>query len=125
METDRIYKEKIELTRIVALNKKAKVCIVSPLQDGLNIVCKEFIASQELDCPGVLLLSEFAGAAEELNGSAILINPYDIENFTDSIKLLWRWTLKRKETGWRSSRKRWKKMIYSSGPVAYLKVSGK
>jgi len=80
-------KEKIELTRIVALNKKAKVCIVSPLQDGLNIVCKEFIASQELDCPGVLLLSEFAGAAEELNGSAILINPYDIENFTDSIKI--------------------------------------
>lgn len=80
-------KEKMEFERIVALYKKAKVCIVSSLQDGLNIVCKEFVSSQELGNPGVLLLSEFAGATEELKEEAIMINPYDIENFADSIRL--------------------------------------
>ncbi len=79
-------KEKMEFTRIVAMYKKAKVCIVSSLNDGLNIVCKEFISSQDVSDPGVLILSEFAGAAEELGDDALLINPYDIESFSDTIK---------------------------------------
>jgi len=80
-------KEKMEFTRVVALYKKAKMCIVSSLQDGLNIVCKEFISSQDVRDPGVLILSEFAGAAEELGDDALIINPYDTESFTDTIKV--------------------------------------
>jgi trehalose 6-phosphate synthase len=59
---------------------------VSSLQDGLNMVCKEFVSSQELSDPGVLILSEFAGAAEALGDDALLINPYDTDNFADTIK---------------------------------------
>lgn len=53
------------------------VMLVTPLMDGMNLVAKEFVAARE-DLDGVLVLSEFAGAAEEL-GEAILVNPYDIE----------------------------------------------
>jgi hypothetical protein len=56
------------------------VCIVNSLQDGMNLVAKEFIAAQ-VDVPaGVLVLSKFAGAAEELDG-AFEVNPYDPEEF--------------------------------------------
>ena len=79
-------KENMEFTRIVALYKNAKLCLVSSLHDGLNIVCKEFISAQDLSNPGVLLLSEFAGAAEELGDGPIIINPYDIDGLMNSIK---------------------------------------
>jgi trehalose-phosphatase len=62
----------------------ADLAIISSIYDGMNLVAKEFIASQ-VDEKGVLILSEFAGAAEELEG-AMLVNPYDIEEFSDSIK---------------------------------------
>ena len=57
----------------------AHVGLVTPLRDGMNLVAKEFIACQCEDDPGVLVLSEFAGAARELGGSALLVNPHDIE----------------------------------------------
>jgi trehalose 6-phosphate synthase len=60
---------------LVAWYRAADVCIVSPVQDGMNLVAKEYVAAH-LGKPGVLLLSQFAGAAEELEG-ALLINPYD------------------------------------------------
>lgn len=67
-----------------AFYRLADVCIVSSLHDGMNIVAKEYIcAKNNLD--GVLLLSQFTGAARELT-EAILINPYDIEDFADKIK---------------------------------------
>ena len=49
-------------------------------------MCKEFISAQDLSNPGVLLLSEFAGAAEELGDGPIIINPYDIDGLMNSIK---------------------------------------
>jgi trehalose 6-phosphate synthase len=57
--------------------READVCFVSPLRDGMNIVAKEFVAAQAED-PGVLVLSRFAGAAEELR-EALIVNPHDIE----------------------------------------------
>jgi trehalose 6-phosphate synthase/phosphatase len=62
---------------LVALYLAADVMAVTPLRDGMNLVAKEFIASR-IDDDGVLLLSEFAGAAEEL-AEALIVNPYDIE----------------------------------------------
>jgi trehalose 6-phosphate synthase len=54
----------------------SRVGIVTPLRDGMNLVAKEYVASQDPDYPGVLVLSRFAGAARELD-AALLVNPYD------------------------------------------------
>ncbi len=62
----------------------APMCIVSSLHDGMNLVAKEYIAAQAAR-DGVLVLSEFAGAARELD-DALIINPYDIEQFAESIR---------------------------------------
>jgi trehalose 6-phosphate synthase/phosphatase len=68
---------------LVALFRAADVMLVTPLRDGMNLVAKEFIASRT-DEDGVLVLSEFAGAADEL-GEALLVNPYDIDGCADAI----------------------------------------
>jgi trehalose 6-phosphate synthase len=61
---------------LMPLYAAAQACLVTPLRDGMNLVAKEFVAAQDPDDPGVLILSEFAGAARELR-DALLINPYD------------------------------------------------
>ena len=67
--------DNLDHATLVAWYRAADVCIVSPVQDGMNLVAKEYVAAQ-VGKLGVLLLSQFAGAAEELEG-ALLINPYD------------------------------------------------
>ncbi len=62
---------------VVALYRAADVLLVTPLRDGMNLVAKEFVASR-IDDDGVLLLSEFAGAAAEL-AEAVPVNPFDVE----------------------------------------------
>lgn len=64
--------------------KSANLCMVTSLHDGMNLVAKEFIAARN-DNDGVLILSRFAGASQELHG-ALIINPYDIEQSADAIK---------------------------------------
>ncbi|MEX0892367.1 MAG: trehalose-6-phosphate synthase [Gemmatimonadota bacterium] len=71
--------------RLAVLYRAADVCIISSLQDGMNLVAKEFVASQAEDPAGVLVLSKFAGAAEELDGS-VEVNPFDPEDFADRIR---------------------------------------
>ncbi len=66
-----------------AFLRMAPMCIVSSLHDGMNLVAKEYIAAQG-DGNGVLVLSEFAGASRELS-DALIVNPYDIEQFADAI----------------------------------------
>lgn len=63
---------------LVALYSIADVMVVTPLRDGMNLVCKEYVACRT-DLSGALVLSEFAGAAAEL-GSALLVNPYHLES---------------------------------------------
>ena len=57
---------------------------MTPLRDGLNLVAKEFVAAQDGDDPGVLILSRFAGAAVEFD-AALLVNPYDTEAVASAI----------------------------------------
>ncbi|HEX5521694.1 MAG TPA: trehalose-6-phosphate synthase [Longimicrobiaceae bacterium] len=64
--------------RLAVLYRMADLCLISSLQDGMNLVAKEFIASQ-IDERGVLLLSSFTGAAEEMS-DALQVNPYDPED---------------------------------------------
>jgi trehalose-6-phosphate synthase len=69
---------------ILPFYKSANLCMVSSLHDGMNLVAKEFIASRNQN-DGVLILSQFAGASQELLG-AMIVNPYDIERAADAIK---------------------------------------
>ncbi|WP_411833702.1 alpha,alpha-trehalose-phosphate synthase (UDP-forming) [Pseudoxanthomonas mexicana] len=64
--------------------RMARVGLVTPLRDGMNLVAKEYVAAQDPDDPGVLLLSLFAGAADELQ-QALLVNPYDLDGVADAI----------------------------------------
>jgi trehalose 6-phosphate synthase len=64
--------------------RAAQIGLVTPLQDGMNLVAKEYVAAQNPLDPGVLVLSEFAGAAKQLD-AALLVNPHDIDGVANSI----------------------------------------
>ena len=69
---------------LAGLYRTAQVGVVTPLQDGMNLVAKEYVAAQNPDNPGVLVLSKFAGAANELD-TALLVNPHDIDGMARTI----------------------------------------
>jgi trehalose 6-phosphate synthase len=69
---------------VVAYYRAADIALVTPLKDGMNLVCKEFCASR-VDEDGILILSEFAGAAGQLRTGAILVNPYDAEGVASAL----------------------------------------
>ncbi len=69
---------------LVAFYKQSDVALITPMRDGMNLVCKEYIACQTEDKPGVLILSELTGAASELS-EALLINPMDQEEIAFTI----------------------------------------
>lgn len=79
-----LIQEHLEDVQIQALYRLADLCLVSSLHDGMNLVAKEYVAARS-DGEGVLLLSEFTGAARELTG-ALPINPYDLETFALRIR---------------------------------------
>ncbi len=68
---------------LIELYRAADVCVVTSLHDGMNLVCKEFVAARD-DEQGVLLLSRFAGAAREL-GEALIVNPYHVEETAEAL----------------------------------------
>ncbi|HEV8577602.1 MAG TPA: trehalose-6-phosphate synthase [Thermoanaerobaculia bacterium] len=70
---------------LIALYRMARICFVTPIKDGMNLVAKEFCACQ-IEGRGALVLSEFAGAAAQLQGGALLVNPHDIEGMADALK---------------------------------------
>jgi trehalose 6-phosphate synthase/phosphatase len=70
---------------LLSLYRMARVCFVTSIKDGMNLVAKEFCAAQ-VDGRGVLVLSEFAGAAAQLQVGALLVNPHDIEGMADALQ---------------------------------------
>ena len=68
----------------MALYTACDIALITPIRDGMNLVCKEFVASRQ-DHKGVLILSELAGAAQELP-DAIIINPTDTQEVADAIQ---------------------------------------
>ena len=76
--------ENVHIELLAAVYRAADLCLVSSLQDGMNLVAKEFVASQ-VDEHGVLVLSRFTGAAEEIE-EAVLINPFNVGGFVDGIR---------------------------------------
>ncbi len=69
---------------LAALFRASQVGLVTPLRDGMNLVAKEYVASQDPEDPGVLILSKFAGAAEDLV-EAIAVNPYDTDEVAEAL----------------------------------------
>ena len=69
---------------LAGLYRAARVGLVTPLRDGMNLVAKEYVASQDPDDPGVLILSRFAGASQECK-AALLVNPYDPDSVAAAI----------------------------------------
>jgi trehalose 6-phosphate synthase len=69
---------------LLAHYRACDIAFVTPLKDGMNLVAKEYCACR-IDNDGVLILSQFAGAAEQLKSGALLVNPYDVEEMADTI----------------------------------------
>lgn len=79
-----LINENVDSDLLAAAYRAADICLVSSLQDGMNLVAKEFVAAQ-VDERGVLLLSRFTGAAEEIE-DAVLINPFNLDGFVSAIR---------------------------------------
>ncbi|MFC2954097.1 trehalose-6-phosphate synthase [Marinicaulis aureus] len=88
---------------LAGLFRIARVGLVTPLRDGMNLVCKEFVMAQDEDDPGVLILSEFAGAAEQLQ-SALIVNPHDTDNVAEAIHTALTMPLEERKSRWRRLR---------------------
>ena len=89
---------------LAAFYREADVCLVTPLRDGMNLVAKEYIASQT-DNPGVLLLSQFCGTAEDLS-EALIVNPYDIEGTASVLNRALNMDLTERRERWQALNKR-------------------
>ncbi|WOJ88616.1 alpha,alpha-trehalose-phosphate synthase (UDP-forming) [Methylocapsa polymorpha] len=84
---------------LAGLYRVARVGLVTPLRDGMNLVAKEYVAAQSPENPGVLILSQFAGAAQELE-QALIVNPYDVEATADAIARAFAMPLKERKERW-------------------------
>ena len=88
---------------LAGLFRIARVGLVTPLRDGMNLVAKEFIIAQDEDDPGVLVLSEFAGAAEQLR-DALIVNPHDRYKVAEAIHQALTMSLEERQARWRKLR---------------------
>ena len=79
----------------------ARVGFVTPLRDGMNLVAKEYVACQDPQNPGVLVLSQFAGAAAELDG-AVTVNPYDTEYVAEGLQRALAMPVEERRSRWAS-----------------------
>ncbi|WP_157216302.1 alpha,alpha-trehalose-phosphate synthase (UDP-forming) [Flavisphingomonas formosensis] len=85
---------------LAGVYRAAKIGLVTPLRDGMNLVAKEYVAAQDPEDPGVLILSRFAGAAAQMP-SALLVNPYSAEDMSDAIMQALRMRREERIARWR------------------------
>jgi trehalose-6-phosphate synthase len=97
------FSRKMTQQSLLAYYKAADISLLTPLRDGMNLIAKEYTASKDDD--GVLILSEFAGAAEELK-EALLVNPFNIQETADTIKTAVEMTLDEKRQRFQSLKKK-------------------
>ncbi|MGX1308018.1 trehalose 6-phosphate synthase [Amorphus suaedae] len=84
---------------LAGIYRASLVGLVTPLRDGMNLVAKEYVAAQDPEDPGVLVLSRFAGAAEELR-EALIINPYSIDAIAEALQTAIRMPLDERKERW-------------------------
>lgn len=80
----RYLNKPVQRQMLAGFYRHARIGLVTPVRDGMNLVAKEYIASQNPEDPGVLVLSHLAGAAQELD-AALLVNPFDVEGVAEAI----------------------------------------
>ncbi|MFM2372857.1 MAG: hypothetical protein RIS85_2579 [Pseudomonadota bacterium] len=90
---------------LAGVYRASKVGLVTPLRDGMNLVAKEYVAAQDPEDPGVLILSRFAGAAAQLT-DAILVNPHSAEELSDAMQQALTMPLDERK-------RRWQQMMHS------------
>ena len=88
-------------TALTGLYRSAAIAMVTPLRDGMNLVAKEYVASQDSDNPGVLVLSRFAGAALQMR-DALIVNPYDEEGVVEALHQALKMPLEERRQRWQS-----------------------
>ncbi len=81
----RVVKKAYSRSALAGLYRRAQVGLVTPMRDGMNLVAKEYVAAQNPEDPGVLILSRFAGAAQQL-GVALIVNPFDNHEVAEAIR---------------------------------------
>ncbi len=86
---------------LAGIYRAADVALVTPLRDGMNLVAKEFVAAQDEKNPGVLVLSRFAGAAQQMK-EALIVNPFSQEDVADAIKRAIAMPLDERRRRWRA-----------------------
>jgi trehalose 6-phosphate synthase len=84
---------------LVGFFRISRVGLVTPLRDGMNLVAKEYVASQDPEDPGVLVLSRFAGAAQQLQ-EAVIVNPYDVVGVGEALQTALRMRLEERKERW-------------------------
>lgn len=87
--------------QLAGVFRAARIGLVTPLRDGMNLVAKEYVAAQDPDDPGVLILSRFAGAAAQLP-DALLVNPYGADELSDAIRTALAMNLPERKRRWRA-----------------------
>jgi trehalose 6-phosphate synthase len=87
---------------VAGFMRVARVGVVTPLRDGMNLVAKEYVAAQDPRDPGVLVLSRFAGAAAQLD-SALLVNPHDAEGVAEALHAALEMPLAERQARWRAA----------------------
>jgi trehalose 6-phosphate synthase len=85
---------------LAGIYRMARIGLVTPLRDGMNLVAKEYIAAQDPDDPGVLILSQFAGAVERLDG-ALIVNPHEPDAVAAALATGLAMTLEERQARWR------------------------
>ncbi|WP_322106850.1 alpha,alpha-trehalose-phosphate synthase (UDP-forming) [Paraburkholderia sp. J41] len=81
----RYLSQQYDRWKLMSLFRESQIGFVTPLHDGMNLVAKEYVAAQNPDDPGVLVLSIFAGAAAELTG-ALMVNPHDAAGMAEALQ---------------------------------------
>ncbi|MBI3453244.1 MAG: alpha,alpha-trehalose-phosphate synthase (UDP-forming) [Rhodospirillales bacterium] len=101
----------------------ARIGLVTPLRDGMNLVAKEYIAAQAEDDPGVLVLSQFAGAAQELT-SALIVNPLDADEVAEAMHRALTMPLEERRERWEASMAVLRAHDIGAWKKAYLRALG-
>ena len=91
----------VSRSTLMGFLRLGQVGFVSPLRDGMNLVAKEYVAAQDENDPGALVLSRFAGAARELD-AALIVNPYDIDDMAQALHRGLNMPLDERRQRWRS-----------------------
>lgn len=106
-------------TTLAGFFRIARVGLVTPMRDGMNLVAKEFVAAQDPADPGVLILSQFAGAAMELR-EALLVNPHDAEEIAEALAVALAMPPEERKARWEAMMARVREVTAASWGKAFL-----